>query len=109
MFIKTFKNGAGRTVLFTLGLLAPCAPKNLLGQALNIGSQSGNFFQSWAPVVPSPHNRFVAHMTPDVDVAQNDIANPTHDNDPIKEKTTPSRANAADSWGLSSNKKSFCC
>jgi len=37
-------------------------------------------------------------MTPDLDAAQNEIANPTHDNDPIEEKTTPSRANATDSW-----------
>jgi hypothetical protein len=37
-------------------------------------------------------------MTPDVHAAQNEIANPTHDNDPIEEKTTPSRANATDSW-----------
>jgi hypothetical protein len=44
-------------------------------------------------------------MTPDVDAAQNEIANPTHDNDPIKEKTTPSRANATDSWGPVPTKK----
>jgi hypothetical protein len=44
-------------------------------------------------------------MTPDVHAAQNEIANPTYDNDPIEEKTTPSRANAADSWGPGSNKK----
>jgi hypothetical protein len=44
-------------------------------------------------------------MTPDVDAAQNEIANPTHDNDPIKERTTPSRANATDSWGPVPTKK----
>jgi hypothetical protein len=38
-------------------------------------------------------------ITPDVDAAQNEIANPIYDNDLIKEKTTPSRAKAADSWG----------
>jgi porin len=44
-------------------------------------------------------------MTPDVHAAQNEIANPTYDNDPIEEKTTPSRANAADSWGPVPTKK----
>jgi porin len=34
-----------------------------------------------------------------VDAAQNEVANPTYDDDPIKEKNTPSRANAADPWG----------
>lgn len=33
------------------------------------------------------------------DVAQNEVTNPAYDNDLIKEKTTSSRANAADSWG----------
>ncbi len=37
-------------------------------------------------------------MKPDVHAAQDKTANPTHDNDPIEEKTTPSRANADDSW-----------
>src|SRR5258708_37233146 len=36
-------------------------------------------------------------MTPDVDSAQNETANPTYDNNPNKETTTLSRANAADS------------
>ena len=38
-------------------------------------------------------------MTPDVDAGQNEIGNPTYDNDPIEVKTTPSGADAADSWG----------
>ena len=37
--------------------------------------------------------------------AQNEIANPTCDNDPIKETTTPSGTNAADSWGPVPTKK----
>src|SRR5258706_2869678 len=37
--------------------------------------------------------------------AQNQIANPTHDDDPIEENTTPSRATAADSWGSVPTKK----
>ena len=44
-------------------------------------------------------------MKPDVHAAQNEIANPTDDNDPNKEKTTPSRANAAESWGPVPTKK----
>src|SRR5437763_183498 len=89
MFIKMFENGAGRTVLFTLALLAPCAQNTLFGQALSMDGQSGNFFQPSA----------------DVDAAQNEIANPTYDNDPNKEKTTPSRGNAADSWSPVPTKK----
>jgi porin len=37
--------------------------------------------------------------------AQNESANPTYDNDPVKEKTTPSPGNAADSWGPVPTKK----
>jgi porin len=44
-------------------------------------------------------------MKPDVHAAQNQIANPTHDNDPIEEQTTSSRANAADSWSSVATKK----
>ena len=44
-------------------------------------------------------------MTLDVDTAQNEIANPTHDHGPIEEKTTPSRLNAVDSWGPVPTKK----
>jgi porin len=105
MFKKMLRNGAGRIVLFTLALLAPCAQNTLFGQALNMDVQSGNFFQPSADVVPSPLNRFGAPMTPDVDAAHNEIADPTHDDDPIKEKTTPSRANDADSWGPVPTKK----
>ena len=105
MFTKMFTNGAGRIVLFTLALLAPCIPNTVFGQALNMDGQSGNFFQPWADVVPSPHNRFGAPMTPDVEVAQNEIANSTYDNDRIEETTTPSRANIADSWGPVPTKK----
>lgn len=105
MSIKMFKNGAGRTVLFTVALLAPCAQNKLFGQAPNIDGQLANFFESSANVVPPPHNRFGAPMTPDADVDQNEVTNPTHDNDPIKETTTPSHANAADSWGPVPTKK----
>ena len=38
-------------------------------------------------------------INPDVRAAQNQMANPTDDNDPIEETTTPSRATAADPWG----------
>jgi hypothetical protein len=38
-------------------------------------------------------------MKPDVHAAQNQIANPTDDNDPTEEQTTSSRATATDSWG----------
>jgi porin len=105
MSINMFKNGARRTVLFTLALLAPCAQNTLSGQALNIDGQLANFLEPSANVVPSPHNRFAAPMTTDVDVAQNEIANSTYDSDPNKEKTTPSRASAADSWGPVPTKK----
>jgi len=44
-------------------------------------------------------------MKPDVHAAQNQIANPTHDNDPIEEKPTSSRATAAGSWGSVPTKK----
>jgi porin len=100
---NTSGNGARRIVLFALALLAPCAQNTLFGQALNMDGQSGNLFQPSADVVPSPPNKFGAPMTPDVDAGQNEIAKPTHDNDPIKEKTTPSRV--ADSWGPVPTKK----
>jgi porin len=99
MFKTMFTNGAGRTALFALVLLAPCAQNTLIGQAPNMDGQSGNYFRTRADVVPSPDSGFGAPMTPDVDAAQDEIANPTYDNDPIKEKTTPSPANAAGSWG----------
>jgi porin len=38
-------------------------------------------------------------INPDVRAAQNQMANPTDDNDPIEETTAPSRATAADAWG----------
>src|ERR1700732_3922663 len=44
-------------------------------------------------------------MTPDVHAAQNQVANPTYDNDSIGETTTSSRATAADSWGPVPTKK----
>jgi hypothetical protein len=102
---KMFGNGARRIVLFTLALLAPCAQNTLFGQTLNIDGQSGNFLQPSADVVPSPQNKLGAPMTPDADAAPNEVADPTHDNDPIEEKTTPSPANAADSWGPVPTKK----
>lgn len=61
-----FGNGARRIALFTLALLAPCAKNTLFGQALNMDGQSGNFFQPSANVVPLPHSRFGAPITPDV-------------------------------------------
>src|ERR1700752_971279 len=100
---KMFGNGARRIVLFALALLAPCAKNTVFGQALNMDGQSRNFFQISAG--PSPQDGLGAPITPDVDVAQNEVANPTYDNDPAKEKTTPSRANAADSWGPVPTKK----
>jgi hypothetical protein len=102
---KMFGNGARRIVLFTLALLAPCAQNTLFGQTLNIDGQSGNFLQPSADVVPSPQNKLGAPMTPDADAAPNEVADPTHDNDPSEEKTTPSPANAADSWGPVPTKK----
>jgi porin len=44
-------------------------------------------------------------INPDVRAAQNQMANPTDDNDPIEETTTPSRATAADPWGSVPTKK----
>jgi hypothetical protein len=44
-------------------------------------------------------------ITPAVDAAQNEITNSTYNNDPINEKTTPSRVNAADPWGPVPTKK----
>lgn len=38
-------------------------------------------------------------MKPDVHAAENQIANPTDENDPIEEKTTSFSATAADPWG----------
>jgi porin len=38
-------------------------------------------------------------MTPDVGAAQNEVDNPTYDNDSIEDKSTSSGTNAADSWG----------
>src|ERR1700678_3912874 len=60
MFKKMFTSGTGRIVLFALVLLAPCAHNTLLVQALNMDGQSGIFFQPWAEVVPSAHNKFNA-------------------------------------------------
>ena len=92
MFKKMFTNGAGRIVFFALVILAPCAQNTLFGQALNMDGQSGNVSQPLADVVPSPNNGLGAPMTPGVHAARNETANPTHDNDPVIEKTTPSRA-----------------
>jgi porin len=44
-------------------------------------------------------------MKPDAHPAQNEIANPTDDNDPIEEKSASSRTTAADSWGPVPTKK----
>src|SRR6202020_626824 len=57
---KTFTNGAGRTVLFALAILAPCIQNTALGQALTMDGQSGIFLQPEADVVPSPHHQFGA-------------------------------------------------
>jgi len=87
MFDKMLTSGAGGIALFALVLLAPCVQNALFGQAVNRDGQSANFFQSKAvDFVPSPHDRFGAPMTPDVDAAQNEIADPTYGIDPIKEK-----------------------
>ena len=90
MIKKMLTNGAGRIVLFAL--LAPCVQNTVFGQALSVDGQS-------------PDNRFVAPMTPDEDAAQNQIANPTYDNDPIGNKTTASSATTADPWGPVPTKK----
>jgi hypothetical protein len=60
MFKTILTNGAGRTVLLALVILALCVPKTVLGQALNMDGQSGIFFQPWADVVPAPHNKLGA-------------------------------------------------
>jgi len=98
MFKKTLTNGAGRIVFLAIVLLAPWAPNTLRGQALNMNGQSRT------DIVSPQHNRFGLPMTPEVD-AENEIASPTIDNDPNEERTTPSRANAADSWGPVPTKK----
>jgi hypothetical protein len=53
-------HGAGRTALLALAILAPCIPKIVLGQALDMDGQSGIFFQPWADVVPASAHRFGA-------------------------------------------------
>lgn len=75
MFKKMLRNGAGRIALFTFALLAPCVQNTVFGQALNMDGQSV------ADVVSAPFNS--APTTADVSVAQNAIANSTHDNGPI--------------------------
>jgi hypothetical protein len=60
MFKKTFTNGAGRTVLFALVILAPCIQKTAFGQALTMDGQSGIFLQPWADVVPAAPRKFNA-------------------------------------------------
>lgn len=60
MFKTMFTSGAGRIALFSLVLLAPCAPSAVFGQALNMDGQSGIFLQPEADVVPAPHHRFGA-------------------------------------------------
>src|ERR1700760_4610878 len=99
MFKKMLRNGAGRVVLFTLALLAPCVQNPASGQAPNMDGELGE------GVVSPPHNRFSPPMTSHVDAAQNKIADATHDNDPIEETITSSRANTADSWGPVPTKK----
>src|SRR4051812_24268214 len=93
MFKKMLTNGAGKIVFLAIVLLAPCVPNTLSGQALNMDGQSGTDIES------TQHNRLGSPMTADVDAAQNEIASPTIDNHPHEERTTPTRANAADSWG----------
>jgi hypothetical protein len=99
MFKKMLRNGAGRITLFTFALLAPCVQNTVFGQAHNIDGQSV------ADVVSALPNSSGASTTADVSVAQNEIANSTHDNGPIGEKTTPSSSGAADSWGPVPTKK----
>jgi hypothetical protein len=60
MFKTMFTSGAGRIVLFSLVLLAPCVQNRVFGQALNMDGQSGIFLQPEADVVPAPHHRFGA-------------------------------------------------
>jgi hypothetical protein len=60
MFEKMLTNGAGRMLFVALGLLAPCIPNTLFGQALNMDGQSGIFFQPWADVVLASHHQFGA-------------------------------------------------
>jgi porin len=92
MFKKMLRNGAGRIAVFTFALLAPCVQNTVFGQALNMDGQSE------ADVVSAPPNSFGAPTTADVSVAQNEIANSTHDNGPIGKTTTPSSSGAADAW-----------
>jgi porin len=55
----------------------------------------------WTPATPENA------MKPDVHAAQDQIANPTHDNDPIGEKPASSPVTATDSWGpVATNKAS---
>src|ERR1700749_1242598 len=98
MFKKMLTNGTGRIVFLAIVLLAPWAPNILLGQALNMDSQSRT------DIVSPQHNRFSSSITSEVD-AENEIASPIIDKDPSEERTTPSRANAADSWGPVPTKK----
>jgi hypothetical protein len=60
MFKKTFTNGARRTVLFALAILAPCIQNTAFGQALTMDGQSGIFLQPWADVVPAAPRKFNA-------------------------------------------------
>jgi Protein of unknown function (DUF3034) len=60
MFKTMLTNGARRTVLFALVILAPCISKTVFGQALNMDGQSGIFFQPWADVVAAPQMKFGA-------------------------------------------------
>src|SRR5437879_13872814 len=99
MFKKMLRDGAGRIALFTFALLAPCVQNTLFGQAFNVDGQSV------ADVASAPPDRFPAPATADVYVAQNEIANPTHNNDPIGKKTTPSGSGAVDSLGPVPTKK----
>ena len=60
MFTTILTNGARRTVLFALVIVALCVQNTALGQALNMDGQSGIFFQPWADVVPAPKHQFGA-------------------------------------------------
>src|ERR1700760_3243904 len=99
MFKKMLRNGAGRIALFTFALLAPCVQNTMFGQALNMDGQSV------ADVVSAPPYSSGAPTTTDVSVAQNEVANSTHDNGPIGETTTPSSSGGADTWGQVPTKK----
>src|SRR5258706_15785659 len=88
--VKFKQSSAKLTSAVALILLASTSNLRVNAQSLTTDSESGLFLNA---------------MKSDAHAAQNQIANPIYDNDPIVDEPTSTSAIAADSWGPVATKK----